>query len=198
MVASLLNPHVSKPPAGRIAFALRRPGGRICAQPGPRLFFAVRSVGVTPHAHVLEYAFVDDDGALVARTLARSPSPVTLALGAAPGEAPAEALDPEGLDAFAWPICRGARLVAYHRVLQAGLLPPSALSAASQVDCAWRRFERVAPARGVRLQRRDPPDLADALGLVGLPAPDPKDAVARARAVRLLWRWMEERPSAPA
>lgn len=196
------------PSPARMAFALGRPAPaarrpsrfilrspRVCA--GGRIFFAVRSVTASAREHVLQYAFADEAGAVVASAFARSPSPVALVLAApvrdeavAPqGEVP---LDEERLGRLVEATCRGASLVAYHRVLQGGLLPSAGLASAAGVECAWRRFQKVARRRGLRLERGEPLSLADCLAHAGLAIPQTEDAAQRALAVRALWRWMDE------
>lgn len=197
----------SKPSAERMAFALGRTSflarapraaGLCFTRRRPRtamserLYFAVRSVAATAREHVLQYAFADDRGNVVASAFARSPSPVALVLSAPAHDVAVEPLETEALDELVARTCRGATLVAYHRVLQGGLLPPAALASAAGVDCAWRRFQQVARARGLRLERGEPLSLADCLAHAGLPTPQTEDAALRALAVRALWRWMDE------
>jgi len=176
------------PRAAGLRFAGRRPRTAM----SERLYFAVRSVAATAREHVLQYAFADDRGDVVASAFARSPSPVALVLSAPAHDVAVEPLETEALDELVARTCRGATLVAYHRVLQGGLLPPAALASAAGVDCAWRRFQQVARARGLRLERGEPLSLADCLAHAGLPPPRTEDAGPRALAVRALWRWMDE------
>lgn len=135
------------------------------AEPTAPLFFAVGSLGSGRGGHSLEYAFADEQGEIVLRTFAA--------------------------DSRLTEVCRDARLVAFQRVLQGGLLPDGALAAARSVDCAWRRFRRTARRRGLRLAAGEPLDLIDCLSRAGLPPPALDDAASRALATRSLWRWMD-------
>jgi hypothetical protein len=81
-------------------------------------------------------------------------------------------------------------MVAFHRVLQTGLLG-EALDVAAGTECAWRRFQAVARRRGVRLSRGEPLTLNDCLEKARLPPLLSDDAAMRALAIRDLWRWMD-------
>jgi hypothetical protein len=189
----------ARPSADRIAFAL---GGRArtetrrsrAIQPRPaivsRLFFAVRSLGAGEGGHVLQYAFADEDGRIVLDRTACCPSPVSMLMPDPTFDRRAEPVESEDLEDAMAPLCRGAELVAFHRVLQGGLLPAGAQAAAARIDCAWRRFQAVARRRGLKLDRREPLDLDACLAGAGLAAPY-DDAADRALAVRRLWRWMD-------
>lgn len=156
------------------------------------LYFAVRSVGGDSLGHVLQYAFADDRGNVILTAFARSASPVAMLAPLLPEDLGVEPLDPEAFEYLMTRICGGATLVAYHRVLQGGLLPYSAVSTAAGVECAWRRFQQVARRRGVRLSRGETLTLGDCLEKAGLPPLDSEDAAVRALGIRALWRWMED------
>lgn len=156
------------------------------------LHFAVRSIGGDGRGHVLQYAFADDRGNVILTAFARGASPVAMPAAFPPEDLGVEPLDPEAFEYLMSRICGGATLVAYHRVLQGGLLPYSAVSTAASVECAWRRFQQVARRRGVRLSRGEPLTLGDCLEKAGLPPLESEDAAVRALAIRALWRWMED------
>jgi hypothetical protein len=156
------------------------------------LYFAVRSVGGDGVGHVLQYAFADDRGNVILTAFARSVSPVAMLAPPLPEDLGVEPLDPEAFEYLMTRICGGATLVAYHRVLQGGLLPYSAVSTAAGMECAWRRFQQVARRRGVRLSRGETLTLGDCMEKAGLPPLDSEDAAVRALAIRALWRWMED------
>ena len=156
------------------------------------LYFAIRSISADGHQHVMQYAFVDDRGTVVLSALARSASPVTMIAGQPAEDLSLEPLDPEAFEYLASRLCGGATLVAFHRVLQGGLLPYVAVASAAGVECAWRRFQGVARRRGIRLSRGEPLTLGDCLEKAGLPPLESEDAAMRALAIRALWRWMDE------
>lgn len=156
------------------------------------LYFSIRSISADGHSHVLQYAFVDDRGTVVLSAMARSASPVTMIAGQPAEDLSMEPLDPEAFEYLMSRICGGATLVAFHRVLQGGLLPYVAVAGASSVECAWRRFQTVARRRGIRLSRGEPLNLGDCLEKAGLPPLTSEDAAMRALAIRALWRWMDE------
>jgi hypothetical protein len=155
------------------------------------LYFAVRSLGSDGAHHILQYAFVDDRGTVVLSACARSTSPVAMLAPPLPEDLAVQPLDPEAFEYLMTRLCGGATLVAYHRVLQGGLLPYEAVASAASVECAWRRFQQVARRRGIRLSRGEPLALNDCLEKAGLPVPDSEDAAMRALSIRALWRWME-------
>jgi hypothetical protein len=156
-----------------------------------RLYFSVRSVAVTGCDHILQYAFADDRGNVALSTLTRAPSPLAMVMGSPPEDLAAPPLEPEDFRRLMEQVCGGASLVAFHRVLQGGLLPKSAAEQAASMDCAWRRFQRVARARGIELDPHASLTLGDCLTHAGLSAPDSEDAAVRALAIRSLWRWMD-------
>ncbi len=88
-------------------------------------------------------------------------------------------------------LCRDSNLVAFGRVLQAGLLPGETVNSAASVDCAWRRFLRISRQRRLTFDRCQPLTLSDALTAAGLPPLESADAAMRALAIRDLWMWMD-------
>jgi hypothetical protein len=173
----------------RPAFAPRRQARQVSAS--EHIYFYVRSFAADGRGHVLQYSFVDDRGNVVMSVFASSPSPVGLLAGEPPEDLAVEPLDPETLEYLIGRVCMGASLVGYGRVLQGGLLPLAAAQGAAGVECAWRRFHRVARAAGFHLQRSRALTLDDALAIVGLPLPESADAAVRALAIRDLWAWMD-------
>jgi hypothetical protein len=155
-----------------------------------RLYFSVRSFGFNGPRHILQYAFVDDRGNVVLSSFgeAERPGPVGPQLVE---DMPVEPFDGDTLDYLAGRICGGAHLVAFGRVLQAGLLPAGAVAQAGSVDCAWRRFLRVSRQRRIAFDRHQSLTLGDALELAGLPPLTSPDAAMRALAIRDLWMWMD-------
>lgn len=156
------------------------------------LYFAIRSLGLQGRDHVLQHAFVDDRGNVVMSALVRSTAPGAILLGPSAGDLAMEPLDQESFEYMARRLCGGARLVAFQRVLQGGLLPHSAVTSATTVDCAWRRFQHTARRLGLAVSARTPLTLNDALALARLPELQSEDAALRALAIRALWRWMDE------
>ena len=174
----------------------RRAFGRRAKRPdkveGERLYINVRSLGVSDRGHVLQYAFVDDRANVVMSAFVQSSAPSALLLGAPPANLALEPMDEPRFAEVTAKLCVGATLVAYHRVLQGGLLPPAAVRSAASVDCAWRRFQKTARHVGLDLPVRTPITLPDALVLAGLPTLETEDAALRALSIRALWRWMDE------
>jgi hypothetical protein len=158
---------------------------------GGQLFFAVRSVAVTGRDHILQYAFADERGNVALSTFTRAPSPLAMVSGCPPEDLAAPPLEPEAFRELMHRVCHGATLVAYHRILQGGLLPDGAVRAAAGVECAWRRFQGVARARGVVFTPGAPLTLGDCLAHAGLAPLESDDAALRALAIRALWRWMD-------
>jgi len=202
MFASLFGRSPAAPPASRMAFVLGRRESdqasidmvrkrRPYVSEGGRLFFAVRSVAVTGRDHILQYAFADERGNVALSTFTRAPSPLAMVAGCPPEDLAAPPLEPEAFKELMHRVCHGAALVAYHRILQGGLLPDAAVRAAAGVECAWRRFQGVARARGVALTRGAPLTLGDCLAHAGLAPLESDDAALRALAIRALWRWMD-------
>jgi hypothetical protein len=178
--------------AERPRFAKRREQPRRQLSASEHIYFAIRSISADGHSHVLQYAFVDDRGTVVLSAMARSASPVTMIAGQPAEDLSMEPLDPEAFEYLMSRLCGGATLVAFHRVLQGGLLPYLAVTDAASVECAWRRFQTVARRRGIRLSRGEPLTLSDCLEKAGLDPLTSEDAAMRALAIRALWRWMDE------
>lgn len=155
------------------------------------LYFAVRSVAADGRQHVMQYAFVDDRGNVALSAFVRSASPATLFGGAASEDISVDPMDEGEFAVLATKLCRGATLVAFHRVLQTGLLPVGAANAASGVECVWRRFQAVARRKGMRLSRHEPLALNDCLQKLGMPVLETDDAAMRALAIRNLWRRLD-------
>lgn len=176
-------------PEPQPAFAPRRYVRQASAS--EHLYFYVRSFAADGRRHVMQYSFVDDRGNVVLSAFASSPSPVGLLAGEPPEDLAVEPLDPMTLEHLINQVCAGASLVGYGRVLQGGLLPCAAVQGAASVDCAWRRFHRVARVAGFRLQRSQALNLEDALTIIGLPPLESSDAAMRALAIRELWSWMD-------
>lgn len=178
-----------RPEKHRRTFGLRR---RARSEFGAdRIYFTVRSLGVHGRDHVLQSAFVDDRANVVMSVLTASPAPAAVMLGASPGDLAMTPLPAEAFEPMAEAVCHGATLVTFHRVLQGGLLPPSGLAAAAGMDCAWRRFNRVARQRGWVAPGEGILALSDCLALANLPLPSSEDAVLRALAIRDLWLWLD-------
>lgn len=177
------------PPEPRQDFVPRRYVRQASAS--EHIYFYVRSFAADGRGHVMQYSFADDRGNVVLSAFATSPSPVGLLAGEPPEDLAVEPLDPATLEHLIGRVCAGASLVGYGRVLQGGLLPCAAVQGAAGLDCAWRRFHRVARTAGFRLERSQALNLEDALTIIGLPAPDSADAAIRALAIRELWAWMD-------
>jgi hypothetical protein len=159
------------------------------------LYFNVRWLPVGGGRHVLQYGFVDDRGNIVLSVFGEGAAGGPHA-GRHDWDAPPEDLAAEPMDA-AWlgdligAVCDGASLVSFHKVLQGGLLPKGAIDAAASVECAWRRYLRVARRRG-GFDRGEPVTLDDALEAVGVGAVGSPDAALRALGIRELWAWMDK------
>lgn len=156
-----------------------------------RVFFSVRSFAAAGRSHVLQHALVDDRGNVLISAFARYEGAVLAFACEPPEDLAVEPLEPEALEHMLTRLCGGCALVGFGRVLQGGLLPPGAVRGAAGVDCAWRRFMRVARRRGLGLDPRRPVGLGDALELAGLAPLRSEDAALRALAVRDLWAWMD-------
>ena len=155
------------------------------------LYFAVRSVAADGRQHVMQYAFVDDRGNVALSAFVRSASPAALFGGSAAEDVLVDPMEESEFAALAMRLCRGATLVAFHRVLQSGLLPPDAVRSAAGVECVWRRFQAVARRKGIRLSRHEPLALNDCLQKLGMPLLQTDDAAMRALAIRNLWRRLD-------
>ena len=155
-----------------------------------RLYFAIRSFGATGPRHILQYAFADDRGNVVMSAFAEAGRPCSGGHDLAE-EMLVAPLDPAAISHLVGRVCRDSNLVAFGRVLQAGLLPDETVHRAASVDCAWRRFLRVSRQRRLTFDRHQPLTLSDALTVAGLPPLDSPDAAMRALAIRDLWMWMD-------
>lgn len=182
--------HVARAEAA--SFGRRRTLLRREASATDHLYFAVRSVMADGRGHVLQYAFVDDRGHVALSATVRTQSPVMLVGAPAAEDLAAEPMDAAGFAAMARKLCSGATVVAFHRVLQTGLLPEGAMGGAAGAECAWRRFQAVARRKGLRLSRWEPLTLNDCLEKARLALIRSEDAALRALAIRDLWRWMDE------
>ncbi|HEX4198409.1 MAG TPA: hypothetical protein VHZ26_13315 [Caulobacteraceae bacterium] len=158
------------------------------------LYFNVRWLPVGGGRHVLQYGFVDDRGNIVLSVFGEGWAAGrggTHGWEAPPEDLAAAPMDAEWLGELIGSVCQGASLVAFHRVLQGGLLPKGAIDGAASVECAWRRYLRVARARG-DFDRGEPVTLDDALESAGVGAVGSPDAALRALGVRELWAWMDK------
>jgi len=186
-------------PKERVDWALRRPEAASFAPRSQRpqravddrLYFAARSLGANGFRHILQYAFVDDRGNVVMSVVADAPSPVLGDLRQPADAMTVEPLAPEALEYMLSRVCSGANIVAFGRVLQTALLPREALDGVATVECAWRRYLKLARQRQPAFNRHEPQTLSDALTAAGLRPPESEDAVLRALAVRDLWMWMD-------
>jgi hypothetical protein len=156
-----------------------------------RLYFSVRSMGVSGATHLLQYAFADDLGNVVLSAIGAAPRPPGLAECEPPADLPLRPLAPDALEDMLAGVCHGASLVTFGRVLQTGLLPARSAHSACEVDCAWRRFLRISRQRQIAFDRHEPLTLSDAVAAAGLPPLESADAALRALAIRDLWIWMD-------
>lgn len=154
------------------------------------LYFAVRSFCSSGMRHVVQYAFADDRGNVVLSAFGHAQSN-TGALYEPPEDLPVDPLDPEALEYLLTRVCNGATLVAFGKILQAGLLPAQAVGGAFSVECAWRRFLRLGRERRCAFSRGEPMTLSDALEAAGLEPLRSEDASVKALAIRDLWAWMD-------
>lgn len=155
------------------------------------IYFAVRSVAADGRQHVMQYAFVDDRGNVALSAFVRSTCTATLVGGMCSEDLSVEPMEEAAFTSLAMKLCRGATLVAFHRVLQTGLLPHGSMTAAAGSECAWRRFQAVARRKGIGLSRREPLALNDCLQKLGMPTLESEDAAIRALAIRKLWRKLD-------
>jgi hypothetical protein len=155
-----------------------------------RLYFAVRSFGATGPRHILQYAFADDRGNVVMSAFAETGRPTADGRDLVEDMLVAP-LDREALDRLVGDVCRDSNLVAFGRVLQAGLLPRDTVSSAASVECAWRLIRRKRRQRRLTFDRHQALTLSDALTAAGLPPLESADAAMRALAIRDLWMWMD-------
>jgi len=154
------------------------------------LYFSVRSAVAMGGRQVLQYGFADDRGNVVLSVFGESGMPAYDHESAPPEDLAAEPLTAANLAMLVREVCRGASLVAFHKVLHGGLLPPGAAQGAASLDCAWRRYLRLARRRGC-FSRSEPVTLDDALETIGVGAVGQPDAALRALGVRELWTWMD-------
>jgi hypothetical protein len=166
-----------------------RPAARP-VQPDP-LFFSVRSFAAGDQMHTLQFGFADRDANVVLSVFVKAPSPVPQLGGPHPDDLATEALDPDRFERLVTPICRGAALVGFHRVLQGGLLPRAAVQEAAGFRCVWRRMQEAAKTHRLCAPGDRPMTLDEGLALAGLPRLDTDDAAIRALAVRDLWLWLD-------
>jgi len=193
------------PPAERLAWALERshPRGPKAARGAFRMFtprrqkaasehlyFSVRPMAAAGGRQLLQYAFVDDRGNVVLSVCGEAAAPYHGPDLTPPEDLAAAPMDPEWLAILIGRICQGASLVTFHKVLQGGLLPPGAIDRAESIECAWRRYVRLARGRGC-FDRAEPVTLDDALEAVGLDAVGAPDAALRALGIRELWTRMD-------
>ncbi|HVN00284.1 MAG TPA: hypothetical protein VMT68_08720 [Caulobacteraceae bacterium] len=154
------------------------------------LYFEVRPLAGAGGRQLLQYGFVDDRGTVVLSVVGESTLPCTVPSCALDEDLAVAPMDADWLRMLVGSVCRGASLVAFHKVLQGGLLPPGALESADSVECAWRRYVRLARRRGT-FDRGEPLTLDDALEATGIGAVGAPDAALRALGVRELWAWMD-------
>ena len=200
----LLNPARPGPSAARMTWALHRPRTE-GPRPAPRfrlfpprrqqsasehVYFDVRTVLACGGRHLLQYGFADDRGNIVLSVVGESQVSIDVPEVLPPDDLAAEPMDAVWLGELVRTVCRGASLVAFHKVLKSGLLPPGAAEAADSVECAWRRYVRLARRRG-QFDRAQPVTLDDALTRAGIGTVGAADAALRALGVRELWTWMD-------
>jgi len=192
------------PTAERVNWALERP--RIQGpKPAPpfrlftprpqksaseHIYFDVRTVVASGGRHMLQYGFVDDRGNIVLSVLGETKAPFPAPEVVPPEDLAAEPMDEAWLGLLVRMLCRGASLVTFHKVLKSGLLPPGVVEEVDSVECAWRRYVRLARRRG-QFDRSQPVTLDDALATAGLPPVGAADASLRALGIRELWAWMD-------
>jgi hypothetical protein len=200
----LLNLARPGPTAERVSWALERP-----RTPAPRpappfrlfpprrqqsaseqIYFDVRTLVAAGGRHLLQYGFVDDRGNIVLSVVGETRAPAPAPELVPPEDLAAEPMDEAWLGQLVRILCRGASLVTFHRVLKSGLLPPGVVEAADSVECAWRRYVRLARRRG-QFDRAQPVTLDDALERAGIGAVGAADASLRALGIRELWTWMD-------
>jgi hypothetical protein len=200
----LLTPTRAGPSAERMSWALARPRteGPKPASPfrlfAPRrqksasehIYFDVRTVVASGGRHLLQYGFVDDRGNIVLSVVGETRAPCAAPEVVPPDDLAAEPMDEAWLAQLVRMVCRGASLVTFHRVLKSGLLPAGVVDEAESVECAWRRYVRLARRRG-QFDRSQPVTLDDALEMAGIGAVGAADASLRALGIRELWTWMD-------
>ena len=198
----LLNP--SRPSAARVSWALQRPhtegpppsppfrlfNQRRQKSASEHIYFDVRTVVAAGGRHLLQYGFVDDRGNIVLSVVGETKAPFPAPEIVPPEDLAAEPMDEAWLALLIRMLCRGASLVTFHKVLKSGLLPPGVAEEAHSVECAWRRYVRLARRRG-QFDRSQPVTLDDALVRAGLEPVGVADASRRALGIRELWSWMD-------
>lgn len=185
---ALERPHPRGPRAGRGRFGLFAPRRQKSAS--EHLYFSVRPMAAAGGRQLLQYGFADDRGNIVLSVCGEAAAPYHGPELAPPEDLACEPMDPEWLERLIGGVCQGAALVAFHKVLQGGLLPPGAIDRAASIECAWRRYVRLAQRRGL-FDRSEPVGLDDALEAAGVGAVGAPDAALRALGVRELWTWMD-------
>jgi hypothetical protein len=200
----LLNPTRQGPTAERVSWALERPH-IVGPKPAPpfrlfpprrqkaateHIYFDVRTMVASGGRHLLQYGFVDDRGNIVLSVVGETRAPFPPPEVVPPDDLAAEPMDEAWLGLLIRMLCRGASLVTFHKVLKSGLLPPGVVQEVGSVECAWRRYVRLARRRG-QFDRNQPVTLDDALEVAGIGAVGAADASLRALGIRELWSWMD-------
>jgi hypothetical protein len=181
-------PHPRMPKALQGAFRMFAPRRQKAAS--EHLYFSVRPVAAAGGRQLLQYGFVDDRGNIVLSVCGEAAAPYHGSDLTPPEDLAATPMDPEWLAILIGRVCQGASLVTFHKVLQGGLLPPGSIDRVESIECAWRRYLRLARGRG-RFDRSEPVTLDDALEAAGLGAVGSPDAALRALGIRELWTWMD-------
>jgi hypothetical protein len=154
------------------------------------LYFSVRPMAAAGGRQLLQYGFVDDRGNIVLSVCGEAAAPYHGRDLTPPEDLAATPMDPDWLAILIGRVCQGASLVTFHKVLQGGLLPPGSIDRVESIECAWRRYVRLARDRA-RFDRSEPVTLDDALEAAGLGAVGAPDAALRALGIRELWTWMD-------
>jgi hypothetical protein len=154
------------------------------------LYFSVRPIAAAGGRQILQYGFADDRGNIVLSVCGEAVAPWHGPELTPPEDLATTPMDPDWLTLLIRGVCQDASLVTFHKVLQGGLLPPGAIDGAASLECAWRRYLRLARRRGC-FDRSEPVTLDDALETAGLGAVGAPDAALRALGVRELWTWMD-------
>jgi hypothetical protein len=188
LCSALERPRAPLPRPARPPFRLFAPRRQKAAS--DHLYFAVRPMAAAGGRQLLQFGFADDRGNIVLSVLGEGAARYADAPLQPPEDLAAEPMSADWLAILVGSVCQRASLVAFHRVLQGGLLPPGALEQADEVECAWRRYVRLARRRG-RFSRAEPVTLDDALEAAGIGAVGTEDAALRALGVRELWAWMD-------
>jgi hypothetical protein len=185
------SPEPSRPSAlGALRGAFRRFAPRRQKAASEQLYFSVRPVAAAGGRQLLQYGFADDRGNIVLSVCGQAAAPCQGRDFTPQEDLAAAPMDPEWLAILIGRVCQGASLVTFHKVLQAGLLPPGAIDGVESIECAWRRYVRLMRRQG-RFDRAEPVTLDDALEAAGLGAVGAPDAALRALGIRELWTWMD-------